>query len=328
MRRRSESGVWWANPQIAAVVAIPPAVLGVFLLVHQLTLHDALGGVTFQRAGTNLASAIALSRGQLPYHDFVLTQPPGMSILLLPFAWLSHGGNAASAMSSARVVTALVSILDIFLVGLTARRHGIASSFIAGVLFATFPFSFFSTASFMLEPYLVLFCLLAYWAAFQQGELVGGGRLILAGALIGFAISIKPWAIVPAIVLLICATAQWRQALARVIGGLVMGVGVPCILFFAAAPGAFWTDVVKSELGGGGHTNGSLNNRLGELLGLGAPLGLTNPGGLAVAIAVAIALLVVIAAVSRASMATTQDWAILGTAIGLVAIGLLASHIP
>jgi alpha-1,2-mannosyltransferase len=320
--------VWWASPQVAAAIAIPPAVLAVFLVVHELTLHLALDGVTFRQAGTNLASSIALSRGQLPYHDFVLTQPPGMSVLLLPFAWVTHGGSAATAMSAARVVTGLVSVADVFLVGLTARHHGIASTFIAGVLFATFPFAYLSTGSYMLEPYLVFFCLLAYAAAFQQGELVRGGRLVLAGAFIGYAIAIKPWAVVPAIVLIICAAIQWRQALVRVLGGLAIGIGVPCILFFLAAPGAFWTDVVVSELGGGGHSTGSLSTRISELLGLGAPIGITHPGSLALGVAVVIAILVVVAAVSRASTSTTQDWAILGATIGLVAIGLLASQIP
>jgi hypothetical protein len=35
-----------------------PTVLGVFLIIHELTLHDVLGGLTLPPGGVNLASAV------------------------------------------------------------------------------------------------------------------------------------------------------------------------------------------------------------------------------------------------------------------------------
>jgi hypothetical protein len=60
VRRRQESGVWWASPHVAAFIALMPTVLAVFLIAHELTLHDVVGGVTFPAAGVNFASALAL----------------------------------------------------------------------------------------------------------------------------------------------------------------------------------------------------------------------------------------------------------------------------
>jgi hypothetical protein len=330
VRRRSDGGVWWANPYVAGILAIVPTVLGIFLVIHELTLHDVLGGVTLQQGGVNFASSVALSNGQLPYENFVLTQPPGMSILLLPFAWGAHSGGSA-ALDAARGLTAVVSVLDVFLVGLMARFHGTASTLIAGVLFATFPNAFYATSSVTLEPYLLLFCLLAFQAAFRQGQLATGGRLILAGVLIGFAVTIKPWAIIPAIVILVCSAFAWREAIARVLGGLVIGIGVPCIIFFLASPSAFVRDVVSAELNRGATGHGAssgFGTRVAEILGLGSPLGLTHPNQLALAIGAVIVVLVAVATIGRLSSATPLDWALLATVVGLAAIALVPESLP
>ncbi len=322
--------MWWASPYVAAYLAIIPTVLGIFLIIHELTLHDVIGGVTLSQGGVNFASSLALSKGQLPYNDFVLTQPPGMSILLLPFAWGAHS-NGTTALDAARAFTAFISIVDVFLVALTARFHGIAAVFIAGVLFATFPNSFYATSTVTLEPYLLLFSLLAIQVAFTQGHLASGGRLVLAGILVGVAVTIKPWAIVPALVLLVCAAIEWRSALVRVLGGFVIGVVVPCIFFVLAAPGSFFTDVVTGELRGGpgvASAGTPFNDRVAELLGLGPPLGLSSPGTLAIGIGIVIVVLVAVAAIARASASTTLDWALIATVVGLAAIAFVPNHLP
>jgi len=329
VRRRQETGVWWASPHVAGVLALMPTVLGIFLIIHELTLHDVLGGVTFPAGGVSFASSLALSKGQLPYDDFVLTQPPGLSILLLPFAWVAHA-NASAGLDGARGLTAIVSVIDVFLVAFTARFHGISSTFIAGVLFAAFPNAFYATSSVMLEPYVLLFCLLAFQAAFTQGQLAAGGRLVLAGALIGFAVAIKPWALIPAIVLIVCAAVNWRQALGRLLGGLVLGIGVPCITFLLASPGNFMRDVVGAELSRGyaPAVSPPLASRVAEILGLGSTLGISNPNSLAIGVGVVILLVVVVAALVRVSTATPLDWALLATVVGLVVIALVPNQLP
>jgi hypothetical protein len=329
VHRRSETGVWWASPHVAGILALVPTVVGIFLIIHELTLHDVIGGVTLQQGGVNFASAVALSKGQLPYENFVLTQPPGMSILLLPFAWAAHS-NASGALTAARGFTALVAVVDIFLVGFIARFHGIASTMIAGVLFAMFPYAFFSTSTVMLEPYLLLFCLLAFHVAFRDGELAEGWRLVLAGAFVGFAVAIKPWAVIPAAALLVCAAVQWRQAFGRVLGGIVLGVGVPCITFVLASPSAFFHDVFGGELktGSSHGASAAIGARLAEVFGFGSPLAIAHPNGLATTVALVVVIVVVLAALMRASTASMLDWALLASAIGLVVVGLIPHGLP
>jgi alpha-1,2-mannosyltransferase len=321
--------VWWASPHLAGYVALIPTVIGIFLIVHQMTLHDVMNGVTLPGGGVNFAASMALSKGHLPYDNFVLAQPPGMAIVLLPFAWAAHSGGTGP-LSAARIFTAFLAVVNVFLAGCTARHHGIASTFIAGVLFALVPYSLFATSSVTVGPYLVLFCYLAFQAAFTQGELASGGRLVLAGALIGFAMVIKPWAVIPAIVLVVCAVIHWREALLRVLGGLVLGIGVPCVLFFLAAPGAFLDDVIGAELRTGtGHSVSTvLSQRVAELLGLGTPVGMTKAGGIAIGVGILLAVLILVAVFARGSSSTMLDWALLATTIGLVVVGLLVNQLP
>jgi hypothetical protein len=329
VHRRTETGVWWATPHVAGILALAPTVLGIFLIIHELTLHDVMGGVTLQQGGVNLASAVALSKGQLPYQDFVLTQPPGISILLLPFAWAAHS-NASGALAAARGLTAAVAVADVFLVAFLARFHGVASTIIAGVLFAMFPYAFFSTSTVMFEPYLLFFCLLAFHVAFREGELAEGWRLVLAGVLVGFAVAIKPWAVIPAAALLVCAAVQWRQALGRMLGGIVLGIGVPCITFVLASPSAFVRDVLGGELKTGSihAASAGIGARLAELFGLGSPLDIAHPDGLATTVALVLVIVIVIAALARASTASNLDWALLASAAGLVVIALIPHTLP
>jgi hypothetical protein len=333
VRKKSESGVWWASPTSGAIVSFVPMILSIFVIVHEMTLHDALGGVSFPWAGSNLAASVALSNGQLPYNTFLtsfpFTQPPGMTIVLLPFAFASHGGDASGAMAAARIFTALVAIFNVLMVGITARKHGAASSFVAGTLFALYPLAFYATASYTLEVYLVFFCLLSFNTAFSQGFMQKGGRLVTAGALIGFAIAIKPWAIVPAAALLVCAAVYWREALGRVAAGIAGGIIVPCIFFFVASPSAFLHDVVASEISTGGGTGSNPGgSRLAELLGITPPLGFQSAGSLPGLILLVIAILVFVAALAKASGSTPHDWVIFGTAIGLMGLGFLPGSLP
>src|SRR5579871_3010173 len=101
MRKREEAGVWWASPHAAAIAAFIPAVMSIFVIIHQLTLSNVINGASLPGAGTNFSSAMALAGGQLPYNtyptSFPLTQPPGMTLILLPFAFIAHGGNVSGA---------------------------------------------------------------------------------------------------------------------------------------------------------------------------------------------------------------------------------------
>lgn len=95
-----------------------------------------------------------------------------------------------------------------------------------------------------------LCCLLAVSAAFSRGRLAGSRRLAGAGVALGFAVTIKFWAAVPAVVLLcflLAGEGRWRRARGY-LAGLVAGFAVPAAGFAAAAPAAFAHSTVSDQV--------------------------------------------------------------------------------
>lgn len=307
-----------------AVAALGPTVVAIFICAHQLTLHGVLHGVVISGESQNLASAIALSHGAMPYSSFPLAQPPGMLVLLLPLGLLTHVSAESSVIVLARVLTAVAAVACVYLAGLVARPYGLPASILAGVFTATYPLGFLSTAGVTVGPWILLFTLVAAALAFDHtGELASTGRLVAAGVLLGFACTIKPWALVPTVAYLGCiffrthrdAKAFWRPFL-----GVGLGIAVPCVPFFLDAPGAFWHDVVVAELPGHGHI--ATGTKLAEVLGLSGGAGLRHPGGTAVFItAVVIAVVGLTAAFGWASSTVYDAWLTI-TAIGAIVVVL------
>lgn len=329
MRLDTEGGAWWQNPTVAGVAAVIPAMLGVFLVAHELTLHYVLSGITSSADGMNFASALELSKGQLANSlpSLAATAPPGLAIILAPLAAAGHSSTAA-AMTEARVLTSIVAVIDVFLVAFSARRHGLAAVVVAGTIFALFPYSFYATVSVSAGPYLVLFCLCGLMVAFDHGELATGRRLVVAGLLLGYGVTISPWALVPAAALLVCACVQWRECLGRVAAGVAIGIALPCAAFVASAPGAFWHDVVTSELSKSRGIDHALGPRIAELLGFGPSIGFYHPAATAEGALVLVVAVVVASHLARHAFLTMLDWAQLGIAGALLVIGLIPGSLP
>ncbi|HLI43622.1 MAG TPA: hypothetical protein VKU92_04045 [Acidimicrobiales bacterium] len=323
MQRTASSGAWWLNPSAAAVASLPPAVVAVFICVHQLTLHGVLHGIVIGNESQNLGSAIALTNGALPYANFPLASPPGMTILMLPFAGLSHAVAPSVAMSLARGATAATTVVAVYLAGFVARFYGIPASILAGVFTATYPVEFLSTAGVTTGPYVLAFSLLGLALAFPEGRLAEGRRMLYAGLCLGFACTIRPWAIIPTLVVLGCAAAASarRSRLAPAIGGVLAGIVVPSVIFLADAPGAFWRDVVTTELPG--HGTMAAGAKLATVLGLGGAAGVSHPDGLAVTLAVIVMVAILLVALASASYSSAYDWCITITSIAVVAVAFL-----
>jgi hypothetical protein len=324
VQRTTSSGAWWLNPSAAAVASLVPAVVAVFICVHQLTLHGVLHGIVIGNESQNLGSAIALTNGALPYANFPLASPPGMTILMLPFAGLSHAVAPSVAMSLARAMTALTTVVAVYLAGFVARFYGVPASILAGVFTATYPVEFLSTAGVTTGPYVLAFSLLGLALAFPEGRLAEGRRMAYAGLCLGFACTIRPWAFIPTLVVLGCAAAvggERRSRLAPALGGTLAGIVVPSVIFLADAPGAFWRDVVMAELPG--HGTMAAGAKLAVVLGLGGAAGVSHPDGLAVTLAVIVMVAILLVALASASYSSAYDWCITITSIAVVAVAFL-----
>lgn len=327
MRRAVSRGAWWLNPSGAAVLSLAPAVVALFICAHQLTLHGVMHGVVIPGESQNLPSSIALTNGALPYDNFALAQPPGMLLLMLPFAWLSHFVAQSVAMTLARFATMFATVVAVYLAGFAARFYGVPAALLAGAFTAVYPYEFFSTAGVTVGPWVLLCTLVGVALAFKDGTLASGGRVAVAGLFLGFACTLKPWAVIPAVVfagIAIALASRDRGKLVPALGGLAAGIVVPCIVFLLAAPGAFWRDVVVAELPGNGHM--SIGGKFATILGLGSSgaARLSHPDGLALFVGVVIIAGIVLVSLGGAASSLSYDWFVAVTAV----LVLLAALLP
>src|ERR1019366_8931631 len=107
-------------------VIVAATVLALALRGYQLARPGHLLDVGEYDDGADFGSAIWLVHGILPYRDFVLVQPPGITLLMSPVALLSRlTGSTAWALGAGRILTALAGAASVPLGGLLVRHRGL-----------------------------------------------------------------------------------------------------------------------------------------------------------------------------------------------------------
>ena len=79
----------WLTP-VNLVIIITTLVAFGLRFYYQSTRPGFLVGVTEYDDGPYFGSAVRLVHGSMPYRDFVLVQPPGITLLMSPAALLSY----------------------------------------------------------------------------------------------------------------------------------------------------------------------------------------------------------------------------------------------
>ncbi len=309
--------------RMTRVIIAAMAALAMALSLYQLSRPNMLFGVSEYDDGAYFGSAIRLVNGALPYRDFVLVQPPGFALLASPIALLSRAIGTRDALATARLFMPLVAALNVVLVGMLVRHRGRLATLVAAGLMAVFPAELHAAHTLLLEPLLDLFCLVGAVVIFHgEGLRDGRRRLLLGGIALGVAGTIKGWALIPVVVVLLLCLPQVRRRLLPVLGGVVIGFAVPTLPFALLAPGSFYRDVLSTQLrriGGSGRVPAGA--RLGDLTGASS----FTPNS-SVSLVVAIVLLVALACLIVATLAwprrrpTTFEWFVLGS---MLAIGAL-----
>jgi hypothetical protein len=263
--RSDGSGV----PQSRSVtwVIIVATLVALGLRLYQLSRPGYLMGITEYDDGTDFGSAVRLVHGSLPYRDFIMVQPTGITVLMAPVALATKAAGTVWGMAAARLLTALASAAAVPLGGLLTRHRGLLASAITCGILAVFPDSLQAARTVLLEPWLVLFCLLGALAVFDGDRLAGRTRLIWGGLAFGFAGAVKVWAIVP--VLVILALIARRPRLAGLFAaGVAVGFCVPVLPFALLAPGTFYHSVIVAQLVRSDLVRVPLDTRLQHMLGL------------------------------------------------------------
>ena len=313
----SEGARTWAVP----AVIIAATLLAVGLRLYDLSRPGYLFGISEYDDGTDFGSAIRLVHGGVPYRDFIMVQPPGITLIMFPIALITKGMGTITGMAVARVFTALASAAAVPVAGLLVRHRGFFATLVACGVLAIYPDSVLAARTVLLEPWLVLFCLLGALAVFDRDEVSGSWRRLLAGGvLFGFAGAVKVWAIIPVVVILALTARRPRRA-AVYAAGVVLGFCVPVLPFALTAPATFYHSVIIAQLVRNDLVRIPQGYRLQQILGLVHVNQLATPP--LVIIGIVVVLIVAAVSVLGSRLAHSRppalDWFVTGTCALLVA---------
>ena len=323
-------------------------VVGVGALAFAVRLTSVLrGGGLFGRIGYDgsvyYASASALTRGLLPYRDFLLLHPPGIALVLLPFAALGRIVGDADAFALARLAWFGLGALSAALIFMLLRPRGLGPALVGALGYAVFVPAVTSEHTTSLEG-VGSACLLGAIALLVRAESHPGhvAPLLVAGALLGLSTGTKIWGVAVVLALVVWSARRLggRRA-SHLLAAAVASVVVLCLPFFLAAPGAMWRMVVADQLGRR-RVPASLAQRVVDISGLSevrTALRTTGPTGTTVLAALALLCLAVVLvlalrdplgrlaglllAVTTAVLIATPPWSVAYTGLAAPALALL-----
>ena len=214
-----------------------------------LLVHGGLGFWNGYDDGVYYASADALTFGHLPYRDFVLLHPPGITLLLVPFAALGRATTDATGMIVARCFFIALGALNATLVAAIALRWSRRAGALAGVLYACWFPAVVTDQSARLEVLGTTALLVALLLLVRRTRTVRPRHELLAGVALGLGTGVKIWGVVPLLALVAWELLRQRWAAAvRLIAGGSAALGALSLPFFIAAPTRMYDMVIRDQL--------------------------------------------------------------------------------
>src|SRR5262249_58967750 len=119
------------RPWAVYTVIIAATVVAVGLRLYDLSRPGYLLGISEYDDGTDFGSAVRLLHGAIPYRDFIMVQPPGITLIMFPVALITKGMGTITGMAVARVFTALASAAAVPVAGLLVRPPGLVAPLVA-----------------------------------------------------------------------------------------------------------------------------------------------------------------------------------------------------
>lgn len=192
--------------------------------------------------------ADSLIAGRVPYADFVLLHPPGILVVLAPFAALGHLFSDSVGYATARVAFMALGAVNAALLTRLAWRVGPVAAVVAGLFYALWNPSLYADRTTLLEPLGTTAMLVALLLLVMNPRRTSLTPVI-AGAAIGLGATVKIWGVVPVLVLVLWQyRAVGARAAARVAAGAAASISIVCLPFFLLAPGPMFRMVVLDQL--------------------------------------------------------------------------------
>jgi alpha-1,2-mannosyltransferase len=261
----------WTSLRPSSSLVLATAIFVVAFTARLLPVirGGGLTGIIDYDDGVHFAAAIGLVHGQLPYRDFLLLHPPGIVLVLSPFAGLALVVGEPLAFGVARLAFMALGGFNAALIAHYLRPYGSFGAVVGGLLYAVFWPAVFTEHS-VLQEGVGNTCLLA--ALVLLSPLTSGApsktRMVVAGCFLGFAAAIKIWAVVPVLIMFGWAffLLGGRRA-AHFLLGAIGACTAACLLFFLSAPRAMWRMVVLDQMQRN-PTAAHIAERLRDVLGL------------------------------------------------------------
>jgi alpha-1,2-mannosyltransferase len=243
----------WVSPNLIIVVVTLSvgAVNLAELLKGHLSGFYGSGYNSLYNEGVYYGAATQLVHGVAPYRDFVFVQPPGILLILTPFAFfgrLMH--STAVGLEMALVATKLVVTANVAVIGWLLRRRALPALILGMVVIGCQPETFRDSASVNIEPFLILGCLIAVALLFDGETLQrSSARWIAAGVVFGLATTTKLWGAVAVVAICLIAARERERRWVLCLTAAVLTFAVVSLPFLILAPSGFIHDVITTQAG-------------------------------------------------------------------------------
>jgi alpha-1,2-mannosyltransferase len=213
-----------------------------------------LQGILGYDDGVYYVGAASLLAGRWPYADFTLLHPPGILLVLAPFAALGrvtsdHIGLAAARLAFMALGSINAGMLTVVGSRLLPGRAALVPAAGAGLFYALWFSSIYATRTTLLEGLGTFGLVAALVLVWRRDGPVRPAALYCAGAALAFGACTKIWGLVP---LLVVAGWVWsvqgRQAVGRLAAGAAFLAAAVCGPFLLAAPTQMPQLVVLDQL--------------------------------------------------------------------------------
>jgi hypothetical protein len=314
----------WLTPVNVLIIVI--TLVAFALRLHrQYARPGFLLGVTEYDDGAYFGSAVRLVHGSMPYRQFVLVQPPGITLLMSPAALLSYWTGTAWGLAIGRILTLLAGTAGVVLSGLLVRHRGLLAVLVTCGITAVYSDAVGAAHTVLVEPWLVLFCLAGALAVFDRDKITTSTkRLAWGGVLFGFAGAVEAWAIVPVIVIAALCLPHLKRA-AIYAGGVAAGFLIPVLPFALAGPRQFYHSLITAQIGYRAHAaRVPYLSRLGDLIGF--PYAKYWPEAALLLAVLAVVVFVIVAQAGAVAVThrppPTLDWFAMASTVLIVAMFL------